>query len=51
MLGLYLVLWGKSKEMKKMSQLAPSESFSNELPVQSIDINVVTQQSDQNNKP
>ena len=24
--GLYMVLWGKGKEMKKLNQLAPSES-------------------------
>lgn len=25
MCGLYVVLWGKSKEMKKMNQLVPSQ--------------------------
>ncbi|KAF3435000.1 hypothetical protein FNV43_RR22087 [Rhamnella rubrinervis] len=44
--GLYLVLWAKGKEMKKITQLAPSESFDE---TESISIVVTTPSL--NNKP
>ncbi|PON83900.1 Plant-drug/metabolite exporter, partial [Trema orientale] len=46
-LGLYLVLWGKGKEMKKKSQLAPSQNFGDQL--ESIGIAIVAP-SENNNK-
>ncbi|CAL0309531.1 unnamed protein product [Lupinus luteus] len=44
--GLYLVLWGKSKEMKKMNQLVPSQ-----IPHESdtVDIIVLEDKSNHNN--
>ncbi|XP_048337414.1 WAT1-related protein At1g25270-like isoform X2 [Ziziphus jujuba] len=44
-LGLYLVLWGKSKEMKKKNQLAPSENLDEP---DSISIVITTPPTDNN---
>ncbi|KAK4271104.1 hypothetical protein QN277_019844 [Acacia crassicarpa] len=41
--GLYVVLWGKSKEMKTMTQLVPSEKTQQELePIEVVVTNIIT---------
>lgn len=45
--GLYIVLWGKSKEMKTMTQLVPEENGQQEL--EPIEV-VVTNITDPNHK-
>lgn len=41
-LGLYFVLWGKGKEMKKKVQLAPLQSFGDQIDLTGVVIDAPT---------
>lgn len=48
-LGLYVVLWGKGKEMKKMNQLVPSASSPQNGPIEIIVTSSADNTSNNNN--
>lgn len=44
--GLYMVLWGKSREMRRMAQLVPSDETSPQPSGESIEVVVVSTMAD-----